>query len=413
MSTSRNGKLHLIGLFGEGGVHSHSDHMYALMRLAEQIGITPILHIITDGRDTPPESALGYARTLETYLEDLPGVIASISGRYYTMDRDRRWPRTEMGYRLIAQHEGYREEGRLPRIAPSLTAALVDSYAVGVTDEFVLPVAIDVGELNVLVEPGDALVFFNFRADRMRQIVTAFAFPEFDGFERLYIPQLDLITMTSYDPKYPVEVIFPEVGITNPLAEVLSQQGCNQFHAAETEKYAHVTYFFNGGIETMFSGEERHLEPSPKVATYDLQPEMSARPLTAAVLERIQNYDDDFILVNFANPDMVGHTGVLSAAITAVETVDECAGRLVEAVNAKGGVAIVTADHGNCERMVDEKTGEPHTYHTTQPVSLFVIGDQYFDLRPRGILADVSPTILHLMGISQPEEMTGRSLISE
>jgi 2,3-bisphosphoglycerate-independent phosphoglycerate mutase len=410
---SRNGKLHLIGLFGEGGVHSHSDHMYALMRLAEQIGITPILHIITDGRDTPPESALGYARTLETYLEDLPGVIASISGRYYTMDRDRRWPRTEMGYRLIAQHEGYREEGRLPRIAPSLTAALVDSYAVGVTDEFVLPVAIDVGELNVLVEPGDALVFFNFRADRMRQIVTAFAFPEFDGFERLYIPQLDLITMTSYDPKYPVEVIFPEVGITNPLAEVLSQQGCNQFHAAETEKYAHVTYFFNGGIETMFSGEERHLEPSPKVATYDLQPEMSARPLTAAVLERIQNYDDDFILVNFANPDMVGHTGVLSAAITAVETVDECAGRLVEAVNAKGGVAIVTADHGNCERMVDEKTGEPHTYHTTQPVSLFIIGDQYFDLRPRGILADVSPTILHLMGISQPEEMTGRSLISE
>jgi 2,3-bisphosphoglycerate-independent phosphoglycerate mutase len=329
------------------------------------------------------------------------------------MDRDRRWPRTEMGYRLIAQHEGYREEGRLPRIAPSLTAALVDSYAVGVTDEFVLPVAIDVGELNVLVEPGDALVFFNFRADRMRQIVTAFAFPEFDGFERLYIPQLDLITMTSYDPKYPVEVIFPEVGITNPLAEVLSQQGCNQFHAAETEKYAHVTYFFNGGIETMFSGEERHLEPSPKVATYDLQPEMSARPLTAAVLERIQNYDDDFILVNFANPDMVGHTGVLSAAITAVETVDECAGRLVEAVNAKGGVAIVTADHGNCERMVDEKTGEPHTYHTTQPVSLFIIGDQYFDLRPRGILADVSPTILHLMGISQPEEMTGRSLISE
>jgi 2,3-bisphosphoglycerate-independent phosphoglycerate mutase len=409
---ARNGKLHLIGLFGEGGVHSHSDHMYALMRLAEQIGITPILHIITDGRDTPPESALGYARTLETYLENHPGIIASLSGRYYTMDRDRRWPRTEMGYRLIAYHEGHREEGKLPRVAPSLTAALVDSYAVGVTDEFVLPVAIDVGEHNVLVEPGDALVFFNFRADRMRQIVNTFAFPDFDGFGRQYIPQLDLITMTSYDPKYPVEVIFPEVGITNPLAEVLSQQGYNQFHAAETEKYAHVTYFFNGGIETMFSGEERHLEPSPKVATYDLQPEMSARPLTAAVLDRIRNHDDDFILVNFANPDMVGHTGVLNAAITAVETVDECAGRLVEAINAKGGVAIVTADHGNCERMIDEKSGEPHTYHTTQPVSLFVIGDQYFDLRPRGILADVSPTILHLMGIPQPEEMTGRSLIS-
>jgi 2,3-bisphosphoglycerate-independent phosphoglycerate mutase len=318
-----------------------------------------------------------------------------------------------MGYRVMALREGNLDDDGSRRAAPSLTAALERSYADGVTDEFVLPVALDVGEKDVSMNPGDALIFFNFRADRMRQIVTSFAFPDFDGFDRHYIPNLDLVTMTSYDPEYPVKVIFPDIEISNTLAEVLSQQGRKQFHAAETEKYAHVTYFFNGGVETMFPGETRHLEPSPKVATYDLQPEMSARPLTEAVLERIQNHDDDFILVNFANPDMVGHTGVLEAAIKAVEAVDECAARLVAAINAKGGVAVVTADHGNCERMVDEKTGEPHTYHTTQPVSLFAIGDQYYDLRPRGILADVAPTLLHLLGIPQPPEMTGRSLISE
>jgi len=409
----RGGKLHLIGLFGEGGVHSHSDHLYALMTLAERHGLAPILHIITDGRDTPPESALSYARRLEAYLTEHPGTIASVCGRYYTMDRDKRWPRTEMGYRVMALREGNLDDDGSRRTAPSLTAALERSYADGVTDEFVLPVALDVGEKDVSMNPGDALIFFNFRADRMRQIVTSFAFPDFDGFDRHYIPNLDLVTMTSYDPEYPVKVIFPDIEISNTLAEVLSQQGRKQFHAAETEKYAHVTYFFNGGVETMFPGETRHLEPSPKVATYDLQPEMSARPLTEAVLERIQNHDDDFILVNFANPDMVGHTGVLEAAIKAVEAVDECAARLVAAINAKGGVAVVTADHGNCERMVDEKTGEPHTYHTTQPVSLFAIGDQYYDLRPRGILADVAPTLLHLLGIPQPPEMTGRSLISE
>lgn len=411
---ARAGKLHLIGLFGEGGVHSHSKHMYALLAMAERYGIEPILHVITDGRDTPPESALGYALTLEEYLSQHPGIVASVCGRYYTMDRDKRWARTEMGYRVMALHEGYRgESGGAPRTAPSLSAALRLSYADGVTDEFVLPVAIDVGDRNVLIEPGDAIIFYNFRADRMRQIVTVFAFPDFSGFERLPIAGLDLLTMTAYESSYPVKVLFPEVEITNPLAEVLARQDCRQFHAAETEKYAHVTYFFNGGRETPFAGEERHLEPSPKVATYDLQPEMSAQPLVDKVIERVRDQNDDFILVNFANPDMVGHTGVLEAAVKAVETVDECAGRLVAAINAKGGVAIVTADHGNCERMIDEKTGEPHTYHTTQPVSLFVIGDQYYDLRPRGILADVSPTILHLMGIQPPPEMTGRSLISE
>ncbi len=411
---ARGSKLHLIGLLGEGGVHSHSKHMYALLAAAERAAITPILHIITDGRDTPPESALGFARTLESYLAaGHPGVIASVTGRYYTMDRDKRWQRTEMGYRAIALHEGHREAGGPMLSAPTLSAALESSYAQGVTDEFVLPVAIDVHGRNVLVEPGDALLFYNFRADRMRQLVTAFSMPGFEGFQRLEIAALDFLTMTSYDSTYPVEVLYPDIDISKPLAEVLSSAGYKQFHAAETEKYAHVTYFFNGGVETPFDGEERHLEPSPKVATYDLQPEMSARPLVNAVIERVKSSQDDFILVNFANPDMVGHTGVLSAGIRAVETVDECAGRLVEAITARGGVAIVTADHGNCERMIDETTGEPHTYHTTQPVSLFVIGDRYFNLRPRGILADVSPTILHLMGVPQPPEMTGRSLIDE
>jgi 2,3-bisphosphoglycerate-independent phosphoglycerate mutase len=407
---TRGGKLHLIGLLGEGGVHSHMDHLLALLQLAGQQGVEPILHLITDGRDTPPHSGKEFAAKLEAYLALNPGVIASVCGRYYTMDRDKRWPRIQKGYEVIVHHRG--EGGTdIPATAVSATAALAASYANGVTDEFVLPVAIDVGERNVLVEPGDCLIFYNFRADRMRQIVTTFLFPEFDGFPRPFIPDLHILTMTPYHESFDVNVIFPEQEITNPLAEVLSKAGLKQFHAAETEKYAHVTYFFNGGLETPFPGEERHLEASPKVATYDLQPEMSAYPLATAVLNRLQTHDDDFILVNFANPDMVGHTGVLAAAVKAVEAVDECAGQLVAAVVAKGGVALVTADHGNCEIMIDPKTGGPHTYHTTQPVSFFAIGQESYWLRPRGILADVAPTILALLGITLPVEMTGRSLI--
>ena len=280
------------------------------------------------------------------------------------------------------------------------------------TDEFILPVAIDVGGKKVTVEPGDVVIFYNFRADRMRQPVTVFTAPDFDGFERDFVEDLTVLTMTNYDEAYGADVVFPEVEIRNVLAEVLSKVGLKQLHAAETEKYAHVTYFFNGGVETTFPGEERHLEPSPKVATYDLQPEMSAYLLTDAVVKRIQEQNDDFILVNYANPDMVGHTGVLEAAVKAVESVDECAGRLVRTIVNRGGVALVTADHGNCERMVDHQTGNPHTYHTTQPVSFFVIGaDGYVSLRPRGILADVAPTVLDLLGVAQPAEMTGRSLI--
>jgi 2,3-bisphosphoglycerate-independent phosphoglycerate mutase len=401
------GKLHVIGLFGEGGVHSHSSHMLAMLELAAQEGVDAIIHLISDGRDTPPESGIIFAEDLQQFLQENPAVVASVSGRYYTMDRDRRWERIQKGYNVIALHQG--EEGRT---ASSVEEALQASYDAGVSDEFVLPVAIDVGDHDVKVKPGDCLVFYNFRADRMRQIVRTFMFRDFDGFEREFIENVDIITMTSYEDEFTAPVIFPEQEIVNPLAEVLSNLGLRQFHAAETEKYAHVTYFFNGGIEAIFNGEARHLEPSPKVATYDLQPEMSAYLLTEAILQRLADFDDDFILVNYANPDMVGHTGVLEAAVTAVEAVDECAGRLVDAINAKGGVAIVTADHGNCERMVDHKTGEPHTYHTTQPVSLFVIGAEgYVNLRPRGKLADVSPTVLDLMGIPQPQEMTGRSLI--
>lgn len=403
---ARGGKLHLIGLLGEGGVHSHSRHLFALIERANKAGVEPIIHLITDGRDTPPNSALEFAARLDAFLVSHPGMVASICGRYYTMDRDKRWPRIQKGYEVIAGHRG--EEGAT---AVSAQAALQASYANGVTDEFVLPVAIDVGEKNVRVEPGDCLIFTNFRADRMRQIVTSFLFPEFDGFPHAFIPDLHILTMTAYEDTFDVDVIFPEQELTNPLADVLSKAGRRQFHAAETEKYAHVTYFFNGGLETPFPGEERHLEPSPKVPTYDLQPEMSAYPLATAVLHRLQHHHDDFILVNFANPDMVGHTGVLAAAIKAVEAVDECAGKLVDAIVAKGGVALVTADHGNCEIMINEQTGGPHTYHTTQPVHFFAIGAENYWLRPRGILADVAPTVLALLGIAQPDEMTGRSLI--
>lgn len=402
----RDSKLHLIGLLGDGGVHSFSGHLYALLEAAKRNDIDPVIHLISDGRDTPPQSGIDFATKLETYLDENPGTIASICGRYYTMDRDKRWQRTEKGYKVIANHES--AEGKR---AESASAALQQSYDEETTDEFLLPVAIDVGDKNVTVEPGDCLLFFNFRADRMRQIVTAFLDPDFDGFEREYIEDLQIVTMTQYEESFGVPVLFPDVEIVNPLAEVISKANLKQFHAAETEKYAHVTYFFNGGKEQQFEGEERHLEPSPKVATYDLQPEMSAQPLTDALLKRLKEHDDDFILVNYANPDMVGHTGSLEAAIKAVETVDECVGKLVQAINDKGGVALVTADHGNCERMVDLETGNPHTYHTTQPVAIFLIGDGYHNLRARGKLADVSPTVLDLMGLGQPEEMTGRSLL--
>jgi 2,3-bisphosphoglycerate-independent phosphoglycerate mutase len=399
------GKLHLVGLLGTGGVHSHANHLFALIDLAKEYELDPIIHVITDGRDTPPESGKLFLEALENKLENAGiGTIASVSGRYYTMDRDNRWERIKRGYDVIVNHEGDAS------LTENAGIALTNSYKNSITDEFINPVIVAT-DRNVKMEAGDCVVCYNFRSDRMRQFVKALTQPDFDGFARKKIEDLTVLTMTEYDPTFPVTVIFPDDLVSNPLAQVISDHGMSQVHAAETEKYPHVTYFFNGGAETPFPNEDRIMANSPKVATYDLQPEMSAPELTEKLLARLESHDDDFILVNYANPDMVGHTGVLTAAIKAVETVDHMAGKLVNAIIAKGGVAIVTADHGNCEIMVDEKSGNPHTYHTTQPVHLFVLCEEYFWLRPQGILADVAPTVLHLLGIEQPENMTGKSLI--
>jgi 2,3-bisphosphoglycerate-independent phosphoglycerate mutase len=399
--------LHLIGLLGPGGVHAHETHLFALLDIAAAHGIVPIIHVITDGRDTPPNSAIDFLAKLDNYLARTGnGVIATVSGRYYAMDRDKRWERTKRAYDAIVFRQSENH---------ALTAhqAIQQSYDASVTDEFILPTVIGVGDA-MRVQPGDSVVFYNFRADRMRQIVKAFAFENQDGFDPShYIPNLTLASMTQYEDDLPVDVLFGMDIQHNVLAEVISNAGLKQYHTAETEKYPHVTYFFNGRREDLFPGEERTVIPSPKVATYDLKPEMSAQELTDATLQRLRTHDDDFILINYANPDMVGHTGSLEAAIKAVSFVDRCAGVLVDAVNQKGGVALVTADHGNAERMIELTTGQPHTYHTTNPVSLFVIngGRSYVKLRPRGILADVAPTILDLLGVQQPHEMTGRTLI--
>jgi len=401
-----NKKLHLIGLLGTGGVHSHSDHMYALMDIAKASDIDPILHVITDGRDTPTNNGIEFCQALVDKIEaDGNGRIASVSGRYYAMDRDKRWDRTNQAYRAMAFRES-------EHTSPDALTAIQQSYDKDVTDEFIEPTVVGDDD-SLTIDKGDVILAYNFRADRMRQICQAFAVTDFDGAETFeHIPDLRLITMTEYMDGLTDDVLFPVELLKMTLAETLSKAGKTQFHTAETEKYPHVTFFFNGRNEEPFEGETRNIVSSPKVATYDLQPEMSALELTEATLQRIQDADDDFILVNFANPDMVGHTGSLDAAIKAVETVDTCAGKLVDAVLAKGGVAIVTADHGNCERMIDEVTGDAHTYHTVGPVSLFVIDDKnYYDLYTWGRLADVAPTVLELLGVDQPKEMTGRSLI--
>jgi 2,3-bisphosphoglycerate-independent phosphoglycerate mutase len=397
------GRVHLVGLVSDGGVHSHVDHLYALLDITKAAGVEALIHVITDGRDTPPNSGLAVVARLEGALaEGKHGRIASISGRYYSMDRDNRWERTRRGYDAIFHHSA--------PVVTSAVAAVQAAYEAGVTDEFIEPAVVGESTLTA-VKPGDTVVFYNFRADRMRQLVQACALPQVNGFDGVRVEGVNYVSFTEYMDGLPVGVVFGKERLKNTLAEVISAAGLSQYHSAETEKYPHVTFFFNGRTETPFPGEDRRIIPSPKVATYDLQPEMSAPELTEATLERMTSHDDSFILVNFANPDMVGHTGVLSAAVKAVETVDACAARLVEAWVAKRGVAIVTADHGNCERMVEELTGAAHTYHTTNPVSLFVIGQDYYKQRPSGILADVAPTVLDLLGVAQPAEMTGRSLI--
>ena len=403
---SKGTNLHLIGLLGDGGVHSHSDHLYALMDIVRAEGVDPILHLITDGRDTPTNRGIYYcAELLEKIAAGACGRVATVSGRYYAMDRDRRWERTKRAFDAMAFRES---ENR----APDAFAAIQQSYDKGVTDEFIPPTVIGSDD-KLGIGPGDALLCFNFRADRMRQLTQAFVKRDFDGAEHFQpIADLRLISMTEFLDGLTDHVLFPVELLSNTLAETLSKAGMTQYHSAETEKYPHVTFFFNGRVEAPFPGETRLIVPSPKVATYDLQPEMSASELTAATLKRLSTHDDDFVLVNFANPDMVGHTGNLPAAIAAVEAVDAGAGKLVKAVTDRGGVAIVTADHGNCERMIDPVSGESHTYHTVGPVSLFVIDADYrYDLRSWGRLADVAPTVLDLLGVEQPTEMTGKSLI--
>ena len=399
-------KLHLIGLLGSGGVHSHSDHLHALMDIAGQNAIDPILHLITDGRDTPTQQGIVFCRELLDRIErEGRGRVSTVCGRYYAMDRDKRWERTQQAYDALV----YR---RSERRAPDALTAIGASYEAGITDEFILPTVIGDDE-SLTIDSGDVALCYNFRADRMRQLTQALVKRDFDGAGYFRpVADLQLITMTAYMDGLTERVLFPLELLSDTLAETISAAGMTQYHTAETEKYPHVTYFFNGRNERPFPGEARKIVPSPPVATYDLQPEMSANELTEETLRRLREANDDFVLVNFANPDMVGHTGSLPAAIKAVETVDACAGALVEAALKKGGAAIVTADHGNCERMIDEATGAPHTYHTVGPVSLFVIDrDNYYDLRTWGRLADVAPTVLDLLGIEQPPAMTGTSLI--
>jgi 2,3-bisphosphoglycerate-independent phosphoglycerate mutase len=401
-----NGRhLHLLGLLGTGGVHAHDRHFHALIRLAHEHGLPTLLHPITDGRDTSPGSAEGYMKTLQTLADETGATIASVCGRYYAMDRDKRWERTALAYRAIVEHTSAVS-------APSALEALRQSYAQNISDEFILPTVLHPERSDFAFADGDALVCFNFRADRMRQIVQVLTQAQFEGRPDVaFIDGLHVLTMSEYDEKLGADVLFPMEIVDRPLAEVLSAAGKTQFHIAETEKYPHVTYFFNGRREETFAGETRTIIPSPKVATYDLKPEMSAYEVAETMIQRLREHNDDFLLINFANPDMVGHTGSLEAAIRACEAVDVCAGRVVEAVLAKGGVALVTADHGNAERMIDEVTGQPHTYHTTSAVPFFAIAHDYLGLRPRGILADVAPTVLDLLGVPQPEVMTGTSLI--
>lgn len=401
-------KLHLMGLVSPGGVHSHSTHLYALLKMAKDHGLERVyVHAFLDGRDVPPSSAKEYLEELEAEMANIGvGRTATISGRYYAMDRDNRWDRVEKAYLALTEGKG--------RTAVSSADAITYAYEHGETDEFVIPTVI-VGEDRrpvATIGSGDAVIFFNFRADRARELTWAFTNDEFDGFER---PggKLDLcfVTMAQYDVKVQAPFAYPPQNLDNTLGEYLSKLGYRQLRIAETEKYAHVTYFFNGGIEKPYPGEDRKLIPSPKVATYDLKPEMSAPEVTAEVVERINSDQYDLIVLNYANGDMVGHTGVLEAAVKAVEAVDTGLGRVLAAIKEKNGTAIVTADHGNAEQMVDPVTKEPYTAHTTNLVPIWLFNAEPNYKLKDGILADIAPTLLELMGIEKPAEMTGTSLL--
>ena len=399
-----NSSLHLFGLVSTGGVHSSLDHILALIEFAKRQGLKKVyLHAFLDGRDTPPKSAVGFLETIEAKLKEagLPPV-ASVCGRYYAMDRDNRWDRVEKAYNMLILGEGNK--------ADSAVDAVKASYEKDVTDEFVEPTVIDVP--NSRIEDNDAVIFFNFRPDRAREISKAINFADFDGFERKAVRKnIYYVTFKQYDASFPFPVAFEPKPLINLLGDVLDKNGIKQFRTAETEKYAHITFFFNGGVDEPNKLETRVLINSPKVATYDLQPEMSAPAVCNEVLKALENKDYGFILVNFANPDMVGHTGVMEAAIKACETVDECVGKIVAKATENDVAVILTADHGNAEYMEDKTTHAPYTAHTTNPVPFFVINAGNVELQPTGALCDIAPTVLQLLGIEKPAEMDGHSLI--
>ncbi len=403
------GRLHLAGLLSDGGVHSHNSHLYALLELAKQQKISDVfVHCLLDGRDTPPQSGIRYLAQLEEEIRRIgTGAIATVMGRYYAMDRDNRWERVAKAWNAMVPGLGEQSASALE--------AIEQSYAAGLHDEFVLPTVIcKNGRPVATINDGDAVIFFNFRSDRAREITRALAFEQFEGFERPRVPRLaDYVCMTEYDITFNLPIAFAQEELTNILGGILSSAGMKQLRIAETEKYAHVTFFFNGGVEAPFPGEERLLIPSPReVATYDRKPEMSAYLVTEELLARLDQDQYDVIILNFANCDMVGHTGILSAAIKAVEAVDCCVGRVVEKVRSLGGTVLITADHGNAEQMVDEQ-GKPHTAHTCNPVWLILVDDSRRDavLKEGGKLADIAPTMLKILGLPQPKEMTGESLL--
>ena len=403
-----NSALHLYGLLSDGGVHSHNTHLYGLLELAKKEGLEKVyVHCFLDGRDTPPASGKDYVQELTDKMQEIGvGEIATVMGRYYVMDRDNRWDRVELAYKALTKGEGIEAE--------SGVAAVQNSYDDGKNDEFVVPaVVMKDGAPVATIQDKDSIIFFNFRPDRAREITRAFCADEFDGFEREKKLDLVYVCFTEYDETIPnKEVAFHKVSITNTFGEFLAANNKTQARIAETEKYAHVTFFFNGGIEEPNEGEDRILVKSPKVATYDLKPEMSAYGVCDKLTEAIRSDKYDVIIINFANPDMVGHTGIEEAAIKAVEAVDECVGKAVEALKEVDGQMFICADHGNAEQLLDYETGAPFTAHTTNPVPFILVNaDPAYTLREGGCLADIAPTLIELMGMEQPEEMTGKSLL--
>jgi 2,3-bisphosphoglycerate-independent phosphoglycerate mutase len=399
---ARQSRLHFIGLVSDGGVHSHQNHLIALVKEAAKSGVTDIMiHAITDGRDTSPTGGADFISTVITSVKDSHAVLATVIGRYYAMDRDRRWERTKLAWDAIVLGKGETAQS-----APG--DEIRKRYQMDETDEFLKPIILACPN-EQRVRDGDVIFFFNFRADRARQLSRAFLFDDFDGFDRKVHPKVHYVTMTVYDQKFDCPVAFQPQSLDNILGQIASEAGKKQLRIAETEKYPHVTYFFNGGVEVPFPGEDRVIVPSPKVATYDLKPEMSAPEVTAEVVARLKDYD--LVILNFANPDMVGHTGVVEAGIKAVETIDECVKEVLETLLDLGGKAIVTADHGNCELMRNPD-GSPNTAHTTNLVHyLYVAADASEYRLEDGILADVAPTLLELLGLPKPKEMTGHSLL--